>query len=179
MERATQDMTPNSSRRGSRLMPVAIAVATLTTYAARRRRRSLRSAALRGPVTISDNALGVPTIVAGCRDDALFGLGYVVARDRPFQIDVLRRVALGQLSELIGMPAVVQAAASDITSDERSALEAFAAGVNARWRQAALPLEFRALRYRPDPWAIEDSLSIGKLMGWTLGANPYADLAAE
>jgi penicillin amidase len=123
----------------------------------------------------------------------LFGLGYVVARDRPFQLDVLRRAALGQLSErigpdglpndrlmrLIGMPAIARAAAQAATADERAALAAFAAGVNARWSQSALPLEFRALRYRPAPWVISDSIAIGKLMGWTLGANPYADLTAE
>jgi penicillin amidase len=56
-------------------------------------------------------------------------------------------------------------------------LEAYTAGVNAG-RQAlrALPLEFRLLRHRPEPWRVIDSLAYAKLLAWTLSANWESEL---
>ena len=52
----------------------------------------MNGTAARGPVTIADDIWGVPHIRAGSIPDAYFGQGYVVARDRLFQIDLqLRR----------------------------------------------------------------------------------------
>src|SRR5580704_7199089 len=53
-------------------------------------------------VTIARDALGVPHITAASEDDAYFGQGYAVAQDRLFQMDGLRRLAAGDLSEIVG-----------------------------------------------------------------------------
>lgn len=188
-------MAPESSPSRPATSPIAPAVVAgvAAGYALGTRRRRLRSAALCGPLSIRWDALGVPTIVAGCRDDALFGLGYVVARDRPLQLDLLRRAALGRLAEvigpeglpndrlmrLVGMPRIADEAAAVLTADERAATAAFAAGVNLRMSSVATPPEFRALRYRPEPWRIADSTAIGRLIGWIMGAGVYVDLLAE
>ena len=62
----------------------------------------MSNAATRGPVTIADDIWGVPHIRAGSIPDAYFGQGYVVARDRLFQIDLQLRRDLGRLAESFG-----------------------------------------------------------------------------
>src|SRR6476619_2183360 len=55
-----------------------------------------------GPVEIVDDAYGIPHIRARSIPDAFFGQGYVVARDRLFQIDLSHRRELGRLAEAFG-----------------------------------------------------------------------------
>src|SRR5690348_6566058 len=61
---------------------------------------------LNAPVTVSRDALGVPSIAAADRLDAMRALGFLHAQDRYFQMDLLRRVAAGELSELLGADTV-------------------------------------------------------------------------
>ena len=63
-------------------------------------------AGLSAPVTIDRDALGVPTIRGGSRVDAGRALGFVHAQDRFFQMDLSRRRAAGELSELFGTTAL-------------------------------------------------------------------------
>ena len=53
-------------------------------------------------VEISIDSRGVPTIKAQSWADAQFGLGYMMAHDRLWQMEVLRRASSGRLSELFG-----------------------------------------------------------------------------
>src|SRR4051794_16385675 len=53
-------------------------------------------------IRIERDALGVPTIRAAHRDDLAFGLGFVHAQDRFFQMDAIRRTAAGELAEMAG-----------------------------------------------------------------------------
>src|ERR1035441_3266361 len=57
-------------------------------------------------VTIARDALGVPHISAASEDDVFFAQGYVAAQDRLFQMDGLRRLAGGDLSEIVGAGAL-------------------------------------------------------------------------
>ena len=165
---------------------------TAAVAATRRRPRRLRAPELSAPVSIARDRYGVPRITAGCRDDALFGLGYALAQDRLFQMDTLRRTAFGRLSELAGpvtletdrmmrlldMVRVTREMVACANATARAGLEAFAAGVNLRLAHGALPLEFRVLRYRPERWRPEDSAAIVRLMGWSLSAFHSNDLTA-
>src|SRR5215469_748713 len=58
------------------------------------------------PVTIERDALGVPTIEAANRVDLAFATGFVHGQDRFFQMDLSRRFAAGELSELFGKVAL-------------------------------------------------------------------------
>ncbi|HYI15396.1 MAG TPA: penicillin acylase family protein [Thermomicrobiales bacterium] len=145
-----------------------------------------------GPVSISRDRYGIPRISAGSREDALFGLGYAVAEDRMFQMDTLRRTAFGRLSELAGpvtletdrmmrlldMERIAGEMVACASDSARAGLEAFAAGVNLRLSRRSVPLEFRILRYKPEPWRPEDSAAIVRLMGWSLSAFHTNDLTA-
>lgn len=144
---------------------------------------------LRAPVTVRFDARGVPHIVAEHEADLFLAQGYVTARDRLFQMDLTRRAAAGRLAEVFGpslldtdrwfrtltLRRAAEASLAAQPPEVRAVLEAYAAGVNAYIEEATragrLPPEFALLRYRPEPWRPEDTLSIGKLMAWELGGN--------
>src|SRR5262245_15873347 len=110
--------------------------------------------------------------------------GYVMAQDRLWQMDLLRRVARGQLSEILGSltvpvdehfrtlrfgPAAERDAAL-LDDESRTVMEAYSRGVNKfiEQHQKNLPVEFRLLKYQPQPWRPSDSLVIGAYMYETL-----------
>src|SRR4051812_34782547 len=125
---------------------------------------------LSAPVSVTRNAQGVPMIEAANLSDLFFAQGYVTAQDRLFQMDLMRRSASGELSEIVGDVALehdrqqrilgIRAAAekglSTTTPEDRQQFEAYARGVNAfiSWHHERLPLEFRLLRYAPRPWRV-------------------------
>ncbi len=134
---------------------------------------------LSAPVTIDRDAGGVPTIRGATRRDVARALGYLHAQDRFFQMDLLRRRAAGELSELFGKSAVpfdrqtrVHAfrrlagqALGLLPPDQRALVDAYAAGVNAGLAALrARPFEYFVLRVRPRSWAPEDTLLVGYSM---------------
>jgi len=125
---------------------------------------------LDGPVTIRWDAHGVPTIGATTVNDLAFGQGYAHARDRRFQMELIRRSTAGRLSEVFGALALevdrenrafgFRAMADTILPRldpaRRERYVAYAAGVNA-WDSAhPAPPEFLALRIPLEPWRPED-----------------------
>ncbi len=127
---------------------------------------------LRTPVAIERDELGIPSIAGASRRDVAFATGFVHGEDRFFQMDLLRRRAAGELSELLG-PATLKAdsgirlhlfrararrivAASP--PEVRDVLAAYADGVNAGLRSLdSPPFEYLVLRVDPRPWRREDS----------------------
>jgi len=132
-------------------------------------------AAIHGPVTIDRDARDIPHIHASSTDDAFFAEGYVVAQDRLFQMDLVRRSVAGELSEVFGKPALgadikarlirpramARASYEHLSPQSKRDLEAFTAGVNAAMQREPLPPEFRLLGYRPRAWLPEDSILAG------------------
>ena len=57
---------------------------------------------LQHEVTVERDLWGIPHVRAGSLPDMVEAQGYVMAQDRLFQMDLLRRVARGQLSEIVG-----------------------------------------------------------------------------
>ena len=160
---------------------------------ARRERRIGQARELRESITISRDRFGIPHIVGASWQDTLFGLGFATAEDRLWQMDLSRRVALGNLSQivgreglesdkmmrLLGMPRIAHQLARRLSDDERIACEHYAAGVNHFIDTARLPAEFRLLRYHPEPWEPADSLAVFRLLAWILSGSLDADLTAE
>ncbi len=144
-------------------------------------------AGLETQVEVIYDVNGIPHIHAASVEDAYLALGFVHARDRMFQMDFMRRLGAGRLAEVVGAPllrvdrtmrtlGVYQLAGETyrrMPEDARRFLEAYANGVNAFLAdpQGALPPEFQALRYRPEPWRPEDSMVWGRLMGQILTGN--------
>ncbi len=63
---------------------------------------SYRLSGLSAPVTVTRDSHGVPTIEAATLEDLFFAQGYVTAQDRLWEMDVMRRFAGGELSEVLG-----------------------------------------------------------------------------
>lgn len=148
---------------------------------------TIRIAGLDRPVQIVHDRNGIPHIIASTTHDAYRALGFIHARDRLFQMDFMRRLGAGRLSEVTGRTTValdrtmrtlgVYRLAGEtfrrLPPDARQAVEAYTAGVNAflASRAGALPPEFAMLRYSPEPWTAPDSLVWGRLMALRLTGN--------
>lgn len=139
------------------------------------RAHRVAAAGLSGPIEIVDDSFGIPHIRAQSIPDAFFGQGYVVARDRLFQIDLAYRRELGRLAEAFGPEFAVHDAAArlflfrgDLEEELRRVPEnllacarAYVAGLNARIDEvladpALLPLEYGILGVSPLKWELRD-----------------------
>jgi len=153
--------------------------------------KTLRVSGVSAPVEIVRNNANVPHIFGASDPDVFFGLGYAHAQDRLWQMMTMRRTAQGRLSEVFGTrtvpidslmrrldlyrTAVQSVAAQDART--AAALDAYAAGVNARIAE----INARSLgRGAPEmfvfgapisPWRPADSLSIIKLMALQLSGH--------
>ncbi|MGD0601357.1 MAG: penicillin acylase family protein [Terriglobales bacterium] len=132
---------------------------------------------------------GVPTIEAATLDDLFFAQGYVTAQDRLWQMEMMRRAAAGELSEvfgentvkmdreqrILGLRIAAEAAEKSISARDRVYFEAYVRGVNAflESHRDRLSLEFRLLKYTPRPWTVTDSLLVGALLVEYLNHYPY------
>jgi penicillin amidase len=141
------------------------------------------------------DAREIPTVRAATLLDALRVQGYLVARERLFQMEIQRRAAEGTLAAIFGagaLPvdrmhriygfgAIAEAAAARLPPDQREQLDAYAAGVNAfidghpgRWG-----LELQLLGLTPRPWSAAQSLAVLLLMHEDLASTWKDELRAE
>ena len=153
---------------------------------------TLALSGLKAPVEIVRDRYGVPHIYAGSVEDAYFGLGFVHAQDRLWQMEMNRRIGSGRLSEVLGAATldadkflrtlgvhrVAEATLRALSPKARSQLDAYAAGVNAflAQRSGPLPPEFLLTGVKPEPWQSADSVAWIKMMAWDLGANWRTEL---
>jgi penicillin amidase len=148
---------------------------------------------LHAPVEILIDTHGVPAAYARDPDDAWFAAGFLHARDRRWQMELYRRVTLGRLSEALGDSTIAidqrfltlglrDAAKAEwerATPAVKTALERYAAGVNAATGQMVgrqRPIEFQLLGITPPEWEPVDSLAVGRLLAWRLAENHQAEL---
>ena len=147
---------------------------------------SLRSAGLAAPVKIERDRLGVPTLTAANRVDLAYATGFVHGQDRFFEMDLSRRLAAGELSELFGKVAVEQdkrtrlfhfrqvarAVIDEAPLEQRALVEAYTRGVNDGVSGLhSRPWEYWVLGAPPVPWRPEDTVLVVHSMWWDLQAN--------
>ncbi len=135
----------------------------------------VKLAGLRAPVVVAFDEYAMPTLRGAHREDIARATGYLHAQNRFFQMDLLRRRAAGELSELLG-PALLDAdrgarvhrfrhraarVLEEGSPDQKALLSAYAEGVNAGldglWGR---PFEYLLLRTRPRAWTPEDSILV-------------------
>ena len=129
----------------------------------------------------------VPHVFADNAHDLYFAQGYLTARDRLWQMEIMTMNAAGRLSEIIGpsmlesdrffrrigMVTSAEANRDAMLSDSETALaaEAYVEGVNAfikTLNRSTLPLEYKLLDYRPEPWTVLKSALLFMYMAWDL-----------
>jgi penicillin G amidase len=150
--------------------------------------RTLSLAGLEQPVRVVFESNGTAHITAQTDHDLFLATGYVHARFRLFQMDLLRRQGAGRLSEIVGKAAIdtdrfelqlgllrtaqVEWNALQAGDPLRQALIAYAQGVNDRIQEAEsmhqLDAMFTLLGYKPKPWTPLDSLLVKGDMTQTL-----------
>ena len=131
---------------------------------------------IKGPVEIVRDFHAVPHIYADHQDDLAFGMGYAMAEDRLWQMDLFRRVATGRLSEIFGKRTIKadrfakisgfqresKSLVAELNAAEKSYLGAFVKGVNqyVTTHPDEIPIEFKLLNYEPDLFTEEDIMAL-------------------
>ena len=141
---------------------------------------------LKSAVSVHYDERGVPHIRAENEADMYRALGYVHAQDRLFQMEMVRRVAQGELADILG-PYLLEvdklfrtlgirayarekAAALDMTTPSNKALLAYLDGVNQYQNGHKSPMEFDILRIPKRPFTVEDSIAVTGYLAYTFAA---------
>ena len=148
-----------------------------------------------GRVEILRDHTGIPHVYAGSTGDLYFGAGVAMAQDRLWQMDRLRRRALGRQAEILGSNylasdiahltvGIDQIAAREVAALDEAThriVSAFVAGINRQVDTFGrdLPPEFQRLDYTPDPFTVRDVIAIGRGIWWSLNGRIDRIVAAE
>jgi len=127
---------------------------------------------LESTVNVFYDTYGIPHIYAENEVDAIKALGYVHAQDRLWQMELLRRVAKGRLSEVFGPDLVktdkfflslgiddysAQTVANlDMNSDMVVLSRAYLDGINEFIKKGPTPVEFYLTGLEKEPFVLED-----------------------
>ena len=141
-------------------------------------------------VTVKRDEWGIPHIYGDNLEDVYYVIGYLQAKDRLFQMDFLRHIGSGRLSEIMGESTYeldvynrrigfntasknAYAGYNRMTDQKiKSCVDRYVKGVNQCISDlidsGELPFEYKILDLKPEPWSVTDSCSIGVYMGWML-----------
>ncbi|MFP5423736.1 MAG: penicillin acylase family protein [Gammaproteobacteria bacterium] len=141
---------------------------------------------LQTAVTVDYDERGVPHIQAQNEADMYRALGYVHAQDRLFQMEILRRLARGELAEVLGSKLVDTdrlfrtlgirehadryAAKMDMNAPASKALQAYLDGINQYQANHPAPIEFDVLGIEKRPFNVADTLSVAGYMAYSFAA---------
>lgn len=148
---------------------------------------------LENSVEIFRDEFAVPYVQAQSDLDASFALGFLHAQERLFQMDIMRRIGFGRLSEILGkktipfdrmfktlrLGKISMENYQNLQDPYKSHIEAYCDGVNSFIEQANgnFQIEFSLLNYHPEKWKPEHTLVIGKLLAWELNISWWTDIA--
>lgn len=138
-------------------------------------------------VTIYRDKYAVPHIYAENEHDLYLATGYVMAQDRMWQMDLIRRVTTGRLSEIFGekmlkadmlfrtldIPQKSKLVLDKASDEMMGYLNAYADGVNyyIEEHKGNFPLEFNVLGYTPDKWEPIHTINLIGYMAWDLAGG--------
>nr|WP_320020703.1 penicillin acylase family protein [uncultured Draconibacterium sp.] len=142
----------------------------------------LKLEGLTQPVSIFRDEHAIPHIYAENETDLYRAVGFVMAQDRLWQMDLLRRVTQGRLSEILGKDQLetdlmmralrIQEKSEKILATSSpeivAALEAYSDGINQYIRKYPLPPEFKVLQYKPEMWEPVHCINLIGYMSWDL-----------
>jgi penicillin amidase len=177
----------------NRKLFLAIILLSFVSGFAQMKTQTLMVAGLNKSVTVRRDGRWIPYIEAQTDADLYFTQGFVTASDRLWQMDLLRRVARGELAEIFGRQVleedkrwrrygfsrIAQESMKTLNPMLRKALENYARGVNAyiaTLNKDTLPIEFKVLQYTPTEWKTTDTIVIGKILADGLSSTWRNDL---
>ena len=141
---------------------------------------------LTAPVSVRYDEYGIPHILASNEPDLYRALGYVHAQDRLFQMEMVRRLAQGELAEILGVKlikvdklfrtlglrahAIKTVAAMDLQSPAILAQSAYLDGVNQFQASHPVPIEFDLLGIPKRPFTLEDTVAVSGYLAYSFAA---------
>ena len=155
--------------------------------------QTLSVTGLKESVTVRRDARSIPFIEAKNDADLYFAQGFITAQDRLWQMELLRRVSRGELSEIFGKQVleedkmwrrygfskIAEESLPLLTPNLRTALENYSRGVNAyiaTLNKETLPIEFKILQFSPREWKPTDTIALGKILADGLSSTWRQDL---
>ena len=141
--------------------------------------------------TVYFDEYGIPHIYANSHLDAVTTLGYVQAQDRLWQMELMRRIAPGRLSELFGEDLIKNdqffinigideyskksVADLDSTSSEYQLLEAYLKGVNKYIDEGVTPLEYHLVGLKKEHFTLVDTYNVLGYMAFSFAMAQKTD----
>jgi len=141
--------------------------------------------------TVYFDDFGVPHIYADSQKDAMTALGYVHAQDRLWQMELMRRIAPGRLSEMFGSKLVKTdkffaglginensekaIAKLDKNSETYQLAMAYIDGVNQYMEEGKTPIEFQILGLKKDKFTLKDVYNIFGYMSFSFAMAQKSD----
>ncbi len=157
--------------------------------------KNIKLEGMQEEVTIYRDNHGIPHIYAKNQNDLYIATGYIMAQDRLWQMDLLRRATMGRLSEIFGKDLInVDYLMRSLQITEKSkmvvsetdekilmVLKSFAKGVNQyiENNKDKLPVEFSILGYEPEKWEIEHSINLVGYMAWDLSLSWNSEITVH
>src|SRR5579871_4006559 len=141
-----------------------------------------------GNVHVAIDNYGVPFIKADTIDQLMYGLGFMHARDRLFQIDLMRHAALGRVGELFGERGLVfdrklriltyrlDEQLARLSPEENQLLDSYVKGVNDGAKFRGRTAEHFLLGIQFEPYTKRDVIAIARLQSWQLAADLFAEI---
>lgn len=145
----------------------------------------LQMPGLKAPVEVLYDDYGIPHIYGQNEEDVFQAFGYVHAQDRLFQMEVLRRLAKGQLSEIFGKDALdtdkffrtlsfqhyakhtLDSLYRDPNTPFMKAAQAYLRGLNEYIKNGKTPIEFTLVGIPKQAFTLEDMISVTMYMGYS------------
>ncbi len=146
---------------------------------------------LSNPVTVYFDEVGVPHIEAQNQNDAYTALGYVHAQERLWQMELIRRIAPGRLSEVFGKDlletdlffaglGIEEAAEKTIANLDKNApfytmTQAYLNGINQYINEGKTPLEFSLVGIEKENYTIKDVYNVFGYMSFSFAVAHRTD----
>ena len=146
-------------------------------------------------VTVARDNWGVPHITAENSHDAYFALGFTIAQDRLFQMDIQRRLAKGELAEILGTELIpidrkfrtylfkhtgekMITRLANTSPEAIAIIDAYFDGVNYFIETGSLPVEFKLLGYKPAPFTKIDAAAFQGFVNFSFAEGIVSDSLA-
>lgn len=141
--------------------------------------------------TVYYDTFAVPHVYASSEKDALYALGFLHAKERLWQMELLRRIGKGELAAIFGAPALkadqfflsiglnanseTVVKSLDVNAAEYQLTQAYLQGVNHYLANETLPIEFSILGVDPRPFDMVDVYNIFGYMSFSFAMAQRTD----
>ena len=153
-----------------------------------------RDLPLKASVTVIRDKYGIPHIYAQNKNDLMFAQGFVHAQDRLWQMETMRQIVAGRISEfagekrvnldyfarILGFPELRHRLAQELNPEEIATIQSYVDGINAyiKLQGKNLPLEFQSSKHNPEEFTVEDTCTLFVLNSWLFRENYRSELMA-